>query len=313
MRRDIAFDAEGATLRGWLYLPENGKEPFPLVVMTHGWAAVTEMYLDIYAEAFASAGLAALAYDHRNFGTSDGVPRQEIDPILQIRDYRHAITFAETLPRIDKDRIAVWGTSYSGGHVLVVGVIDRRVKCVVAQVPTISGWRNTLRRFPGDTLSTIQGRFNADRQARFRGEAPAMVPITTDLNATDLGAQTANRSNAVEHGGNDGGKWFRATASERLSTWRNEITLRSAEMYADYEPGSYIDRIGPTPLLMITADGDTLTPTDEILAAYERTREPKRILIVPGGHYDLYGSQRSTGIAAARDWLVQHLQPRPLS
>ena len=76
-------------------------------------------------------------FDNRNFGASDGQPRQEIDPWQQVRDYRDAITFAETLDATDPDRIGIWGSSYSGGHVLVVGAIDRRVKCVVAQVPRI--------------------------------------------------------------------------------------------------------------------------------------------------------------------------------
>ena len=73
------------------------------------------------------------------FGASDGSPRQEVDPIAQIRDYRDAITFAETLPGTDPARIGVWGSSYSGGHVLIVAAIDRRVKCVVSQVPMVSG------------------------------------------------------------------------------------------------------------------------------------------------------------------------------
>jgi fermentation-respiration switch protein FrsA (DUF1100 family) len=98
---------------------------------------------------------------------------------------------------------------------------------------------------------------------------------------------------------------------ERCATWRNEMTLRSLEMYAEYEPGSYIERIGPTPLLVITADADTLTPTDEILAAYGRACEPKQLRIVPGGHYDVYGWQRPTAIAAAREWFLQHLQAAP--
>jgi fermentation-respiration switch protein FrsA (DUF1100 family) len=99
-------------------------------VFTHGFSAVKEMYLDKFAEVFATAGLGALVFDNRNFGASGGEPRQEIDPWEQVRDYRDAITFAETLPETDADRIGIWGPSYSGGHVLVVGAIDRRVKCV---------------------------------------------------------------------------------------------------------------------------------------------------------------------------------------
>lgn len=98
MRTDIVFDANGTTLRGWLYLPQKGKAPFRLIVMTHGWGAVKEMYLDHYAEVFVDAGFATLVYDHRNFGASDGLPRQEIDPWAQLRDYRHASPSHAHLP-----------------------------------------------------------------------------------------------------------------------------------------------------------------------------------------------------------------------
>jgi hypothetical protein len=87
-------------------------------------------------------------WDHRNFGASDGEPRQEIDPWAQVRDYRDAISYACTRPEVDEDRIGVWGSSYSGGHVMVVGAMDRRVKGVACQVPLISGPRNARRATP---------------------------------------------------------------------------------------------------------------------------------------------------------------------
>src|SRR6202171_853679 len=176
MRQDIAFNAEGTTLRGWLYTPESGNGPFPTIVMAHGFSAVKEMYLDKFAEAFAQVGLAALVFDNRNFGASDGEPRQEIDPWMQVRDYRHVITWTRMQREVDPQRIGVWGSSYSGGHALVVGAIDRRVKCVVSQVPLISGYRNVQRLVRPDFLGPLRAQLDADREARFRGEAPAMVP-----------------------------------------------------------------------------------------------------------------------------------------
>ena len=151
MRKDIAFRTQdGVTLRGWHYLPDGLSGKAPVVVMAHGFSAVKEMYLDRFAEVFANAGLGALVFDNRNFGASDGEPRQEIDPWMQVRDYRDAITFAETLSETDTANIGVWGSSYSGGHVLVVGATDRRVQCVVAQVPLISGHRNSRRLIRAD-------------------------------------------------------------------------------------------------------------------------------------------------------------------
>src|SRR5205814_7126096 len=132
---------DNVVLRGWHYLPQSAG-PKPTVVMCHGYSAVKEMDLDRFAEVFAEAGIGSVVFDNRNFGASDGEPRQEIDPWQQMRDYRHAITYAGTLPTVDASRLGLWGSSYSGGHALVVGAMDRRVRCVVAQVPLISGHRN---------------------------------------------------------------------------------------------------------------------------------------------------------------------------
>src|SRR5215471_9230057 len=156
-RRDVEFDAEGVTLRGWFYAAGTGGTPAAAVVMAHGFSAVKEMYLDSFAEVFAAAGLSVLVFDNRNFGASDGEPRQEIDPWAQVRDFRDAITYARTREEVDGERIGIWGSSYSGAHVLVVGAMDRRVKCVVSQVPLISGYENARRLVRADMIAPFQG------------------------------------------------------------------------------------------------------------------------------------------------------------
>ena len=261
MRREIEFNAEGAILRGWLYLPDDTSKPFPAVIMAHGFSGVKEQYLDHFAEIFSAAGLAVIVFDNRNFGASDGEPRQEIDPWQQIRDYRHAITFASRLPEIDRTRIGIWGSSYSGGHVIVVGAIDRRVKCVVSQVPTISGSSSSQRRVRPDLIAAMLERFNADREARFEGKAPAMIPVVSE-----------NATTPCALAGESPWKFFNGSSSFAPG-WRNEITLRTAEMAREYEPGVYISRVSPTPLLMIIGTYDTVTMTDLALGAYEQALE----------------------------------------
>ena len=296
MRRDIAFDVEGTTLRGWLYLPDGTTAPYAVVVMAHGFTGVKEQYLDRYAEVFAATGLAVLVFDNRNFGASDGEPRGEIDPVQQVRDYRHAITYARTLPELDRSRVGAWGTSYSGGHVLMLGAIDQRVRCVVSQVPLISGPIGASRRIRSDLVPALLNRFDADREARFRGSAPAVLPVT----AEDPTAPCALP-------GPDAWAFFAGTR-DLAPAWRNEVTLRSAEMGREYEPGTWVARISPTPLLMVVATEDTLTPTDLALDAYNRALEPKRLVLMPGGHFDPYtGPGFEASSAAACDWFVQHL------
>jgi uncharacterized protein len=294
-RRDIEFDAEGVTLRGWFYPAEGASGTAPTIVMAHGFSAVKEMYLDAYAEVFAAAGLNALVFDNRNFGASDGEPRQEIDPWAQVRDYRHAITYAGTLSESD-DRIGVWGSSYSGGHVLVVAAIDRRVKAVVCQVPMVSGHDNFRALVRADLIAGFQDMFNADRAARFRGDPPALVPVVAEDPAAPCALPTR-----------DSWEWFSETGKTRAPSWRNEVTLRSVEMFSEYEPIAYLPYISPTPLLMQPAIGDHLTPCDLAVAAYEKAREPKKLNILPGGHFDAYVKGFDDSSGPARDWFVRHL------
>ncbi len=297
MRKDIEFNTEdGVTLRGWLYLPDAVKEAVPTVVMAHGFSAVKENYLDCFAEAFAAVGLGALVFDNRNFGASEGEPRQEIDPWQQIRDYRDAITYASGLTDVDENRIGVWGSSYSGAHVLVVGAIDRRVKCVTSQVPLISGHRNARRLIRADMIAAVQGMFDEDRKARFEGKPPEMIAVVSNDPNVPSALPTP-----------DAWEWMTETAEKRAPAWKNEVTLRSLEMFLAYEPGAYIEYLSPTPLLMVVAAQDHLTVADEALAAYERALQPKKLLLLEGGHFDAYVEDFDAASGAARDWFLKHL------
>ena len=131
----VTFTAHGDTaLRGIFYRPE-GAVGVPGIVMAHGFSAVKEMGLLEFAEEFCAAGFAVLVYDHRNLGESAGEPRQEINPWAQARDYRYALSWLAERPEVDADRLAIWGSSFSGGEVIVVAAADERVKAVVANVP----------------------------------------------------------------------------------------------------------------------------------------------------------------------------------
>jgi uncharacterized protein len=300
MRKDVAFNTEdGITIRAWHYVPEEQRSKVPTIVMAHGISAVKEMYLDCFAEAFAAAGLASVVFDNRNFGASDGSPRQEVDPWQQVRDYRDAITYAETLKETDPERIGIWGTSYSGGHVLVVGAVDRRVKCVVSQVPLVSGPDNARRLIRPDHLAAIRKVFDDDRRARMAGRLPAMVPVVAEDPATPCALPTS-----------DSWRWFIETARSRAPSWKNEVTLRSVEMFTEYQPSDYIRLISPTPLLMVVALRDVLTVPDLALVAYERALAPKRLVTLAGGHFDAYDREFGEASRAAAEWFSQHLTPK---
>lgn len=134
---NVTFNsADGLKLAALFYTPENASgSKLPCIVMSNGFGAIKEMGILPFAERFpAELGVAVLLFDNRCLGESEGEPRQEVIPSLQISDYSDAISYAQLRSDVDPQNIAVWGTSYSGAHVLTVGAVDRRVKCVVSQV-----------------------------------------------------------------------------------------------------------------------------------------------------------------------------------
>lgn len=303
-REDIEFTTQETTLRGWFYPSEQATPSAvaPCVVMQHGFAAVKEMWLDRYAEVFQAAGLSVLVYDHPGFGASDavpGTPRQEIDPWQQIRFLQHAITYAQSRDEVDADRIGVWGSSYGGGNALVAAAIDRRVKAVVSQVPAVSGSESFKHLVRIDNWAVLDAAFSDERRSRAAGNQPTMIPIVD----ADPAAMSALPTP-------DSYTWFTQTADERAPSWRNEVSLLSMEFFRGYEPGIYASRIAPTPLLMVVAPLDRLASGQLATATYETAAEPKKLVLVPGGHFDAYtGDGFDITSIAARDWFSTHLSP----
>jgi fermentation-respiration switch protein FrsA (DUF1100 family) len=282
-RENVEFVSEGVVLRAWLYVPD-GDGPFPAVAYGHGFTGVKEGFLHHdYPGVCAAAGFLGLAFDYPNSGESEGHLRGELDPIAQQRAYRDAVTYLLTRPDVDPGRIGLWGTSYGGGHVLTVAAVDRRVRAVVSQVPTISGSRNHLRRHTPAQLREKRRAFDDDRLNRFQGGAPAMVQALGDDNM------------------------FTRMPPECSVHLDKYVTLRTMELYAEYEPALLVERIAPTPLLMILADDDDMTFTDDELETYARAREPKSLVLVPGDHRSVYFEHFERTSTAARDWFLAHL------
>ncbi|MFD1276924.1 alpha/beta hydrolase [Streptomyces kaempferi] len=171
---------DGTVLGAWLFLPE-GPGPHPAVTMTHGFGGTKyHQGIEAIARRIAEAGFAVSLHDHRGFGDSTGEPRQDIDPYRQIEDWRRVISHLQTLDSIDADRIGVWGTSYSGGHALVLGATDRRITAVYSQVPTISGSQSSRRRVPPHLTRQLEQAIAADELNQARGGQPASQAFVSD-------------------------------------------------------------------------------------------------------------------------------------
>jgi dienelactone hydrolase len=134
-RKDVTFEFKRTKINGWLYLPEDLSTPVPCIIMGHGFGGTKDILLERYAIRYRNAGYAALAFDYRHFGTSEGEPRQLMFISYQLDDYRAAIDYARGLKEIDPEKIILWGTSASGGYGIVLAAQDRKIAGVVAQCP----------------------------------------------------------------------------------------------------------------------------------------------------------------------------------
>jgi fermentation-respiration switch protein FrsA (DUF1100 family) len=299
MRHDITFTSHGLNCAGWLYVPDDLRsgERRPAIVMAHGFSAVKEMYLDAFAERFVAAGFVTMVFDYRYQGASEGEPRGRIIPAEQHEDYRNAITWVSLRPEVDASRIGVWGSSYSGAHVLHLAAFDKRIKAVVAQVPLVNGWQNAQRLLRPDVFAQFVETLAQDRVQRYTQGAVNYIPVV------------APEGEPCALPTPDSYEWFTKTAEARAPNWRNQVSLESMEQFLEYNPAANIHLIAPTPLLMVVADHDTLTPTDLALEAYQRALEPKALALVQGPHFGAYTEPGfSQSAPAAVEWFKRHLR-----
>ena len=294
-KEDVRFPAEGGIeLSAWLFTPENQDGPLPAITMAHGYGGTKYHGIEPMAEAFAEAGFVVLLHDHRGFGDSGGEPRHDINPWQQITDWRRAISYLQDRPEVDENRVGLWGTSFAGGHALVLGATDRRLKAVVSQVPTIDGHAAGLRRVPPEAVADLEARFAADERAQLRGEPPVSQPIVT-----------ADAAKASSYKAADAVSFYLRPVPDGV--WENKLTLRSIRWARMYAPGDFIERVSPTPLLMLVAENDHIAVTDLALKAYELALHPKQLVMIKGGHFDPYLDEFRTASGAAVAWFKEHL------
>ena len=299
-RRDTTFLSQGLRLAAWYYVPKGMKadEKRPAIVMAHGFSAPKEALLDNFASRFAAAGFVVTVFDYRFLGASEGEPRGQIPPAEQIEDYRSAITWTQMQKEVDPERIGVWGTSYSGAHVLHLGAFDRRVKCVVSQVMLVDGPANAPRLNRADVLPLTVGFLAQDRAQRYTSGKVNYIPVVGP-EGTPSALPTPESHD-----------FFLKVVQTTAPRWENRVTLESIEQFLEYTPGANIHRISPTPLSMVVAESDRLTPTDLALEAFGRAREPKKLVIFKGSHFEAYrepGLNTTAGEATAwfRQWLMR--------
>lgn len=279
MFEPIQFQSERAMLRGRLYLPHT-RQPAPCVVMTHGTSATIRMVAEDYAKVFCDAGMGVLLYDHRNFGESDGEPRQEINPWVQARGYRDAVAQLRTRAEIDGSKIALWGDSYSAGEVLVVGAVIGGIAAVVAQIP-VCGIALPKVEPSGEVFARLKSIYESgDVSGTPETTAGPMPVVSSDqLNMPSLLKPIQAFRWFIEYGGRHGSGW------ENRAT---RVIPPTSVPFSPYLTASYLR----VPTLMIVGQNDEMEHCNRAVqkAVFDRIAGPKKFEEIEGGHFGLLWS-----------------------
>ena len=305
-RQDVEFPVEGAAiLRGWLFVPD-GPRPHPGITMAHGFAGVKEHGLERFARLFAEAGFVVLVHDHRGFGASDGSPRFDVDPWVQIADWRRAISSSKTiLPSIWASSAPAAPNGLASGVPAMPGDMP---SC--SALPTAGCVRSSPRCPRSAGMSRVCVAWHPSKCPRWRRvHRRRATPVPRRATRHPSGRQPDPATPAA-YRSPDAIAFYNQPVPEGV--WQNVMTVRSSRAARMYEPGTWISRVSPTPLLMIVGLNDTITVTDLALAAYERALQPKNSSPSPVATSTPISDRFDQAAGAARDWFIEHLSsPKP--
>ena len=295
----VEVPSAGERLSALLYLPE-GAGPHPAVVLGGGWCYVKELVQPHLRAGLRRNGFAALIFDYRYMGGSTGEPRQHIDPWQQIEDYRNAVSYMESRDDVDADRIGAWGISYSGGHVLILGALDARVRAVC-----------------GVVRPSTAGRTCASRTARSASGASRRRSSTRGASSTRPASTPTSRTSPSRRGTWPSGRFRRARSPSSASrppqapAYDGRSTVASAELLLAYDVMPFARRLAGTPTMLAVAEGDDHTHWDLAADVFDAIPgQRKRWHVVPrSGHLTLYedADTRRAVAAVAADWFRTHV------
>ena len=288
-REELRFRSGDAACAATLYRPSTSSgETLPCVVLAAGISQTRRDGFARFAERFADAGFAVLTFDFRHLGNSEGEPRQLIDFKKQRADLTAAIAFARTLEGVDPERVAVWGYSFGGGHVIDAAARDDRLAAAIAMCPFVDGLAFAL---AGEVRNTMRLMGAAGRAVFER--RPIRLPLFGPTGKLVVFTQP------------EAARGFEAVRGED-SRWRNEVLVLPTQPAARIRPVRAAHRVR-CPLLVGLASNDTMVPSRPI----ERTaqRAPRgELRRYPGGHFDGFLEHFEQVAAEHIGFLNRHLQ-----
>ncbi len=294
-RMNVSFEVCGSIIKAWLYLPVNVYVPVPCIVMNHGFGGTRDWILENYALRFQDAGIAVLTYDYRNFGESEGEPRQLFAIKSQLEYCSAAVDFARSRAEIDPDKIAIWGTSAGGGYGLAIAAKDKKITCICAQVAGLNikedGKLALKREGPGFLLRLFMHAQRDKGRSRF-GLSAHKIPIV---------GKPGTLAMIIAPGAYEG------YAKLAQTDFINEVCARAILTTGGYNPINYAKDVH-CPILIQVCEKDNLVSVNsaqKVAGILGKKAEIKRYLI---GHFDIYtGDHFEQAVRDQIEFFEKHL------
>ena len=275
----ISFDSHGTRCEASYLAAESDElttaRGRPCVVMAHGFGATRDAGLLPFAGQFAAAGCDVLVFDYRGFGTSEGSPRQDINHLRHREDYHAAVATARAREGVDPSRIVLWGTSYSGGHVIVVAAQDTSIHAVISQGAAMDGFAAFL------GLQKISG---------LRWTAALVAAALRDLGQL----ATRRAPHLIATVGEVGSHAVISVPGALLGygnimgpTFRNEMCGRGILRLPFNRPVRYASRV-QCPTLIVVAEQDNVVPVSAVREVARRLGAKAEVQSYDVGHFDIY-------------------------
>ncbi|OBG83087.1 alpha/beta hydrolase [Mycobacterium sp. E802] len=274
---ELTFYSAGERCSAWHFTAAGdgftGPSGRPVVVMAHGFGGTKDSGLQPFAERFSEAGLDVLAFDYRGFGASEGQPRQSVSVERQMADYTAAITAAQGLPGVDPRRVVLWGSSFSGSHVLRVAAQCADVAAVIGMTPLTSGLAASRAAVAHrDVASALRWTLAGvkSRVAVARGGRPTLMP---------LAAKPGEAGALALEGAYDS---YTAIAGP---TWRNEVDSAIGMELVQIRTGAAAKAL-KCPVLIQIADFDRFVPANSVMKTAVQARA--QVHHYPCDHFDVW-------------------------
>jgi uncharacterized protein len=283
----VTFTSSGLTIAGDLHMPDGGGAGLPALALTGPLTGVKDQVVGVYAKRLAERGFVALAFDHRNFGESEGTPRQHEDQAGKVVDLRDAVSYLASRPEVDPDRIGIVGVCLGGSYAVKSAAFDPRVRAVAGIAAAYNSPHRMRDALGAEGFRQRLGDVVANLARESEGGEVAYMPAVSQEGPAAMGGEEPFA--------------YYGTERSKSAAWENRLSLASFWQLMTLDALSAVALLDQTPFLVVHGKIDAYCTPEGAQIAFDRAPGPKEIeWLDTSNHIDLYDQPQFVDAAVDR-------------